>query len=161
MYAMLELKECYVCGAEHSRLSDTCEKCQAIINRLKDRKHRGKRYGARNVRKALKNAEPLIDEESGDVKFKCHYTKIYGKFNPTAKSGLDPMKDASVLTIDHENPDDLGSLVVSLNIVNEMKHNIPRDKFEEIITALGKYFGKEMSQKEFEEQFKKLVQCLD
>ena len=37
-----------------------------------------------------------------------------------------------------------------------MKHNLPKDKFKEIVIALGKYFDKEIEQEDFEHTFKQL-----
>lgn len=67
------------------------------------------------------------------------------------------MKHALVLTIDHENPGDPDSrLVVSLYLINQMKNKLPKDKFKEIVIALGKYFNKEIEQEDFENKFKQL-----
>ena len=151
-------KTCDVCGAEHSKITGTCDKCQVLVSKLKNRQCRGKRYGAQNVKEALKNAKPRKDEKTEDILFKCHYTEIYGKFNLTPKVGLDPLKDALVLTIDHKNPEDSNSrLVVSLYLINQMKNKLPKDKFKEIVITLGKYFNEEIEQEDFENKFKQLL----
>lgn len=89
--------------------------------------------------------------------FKCFYTGITSKF-PENKVGLDPLKDALVLTIDHENRENSDDrYVVSLNLINQMKNKLPPDKFKEIVILLGKKFAKEIEQEDFEIEFKRLV----
>lgn len=145
------MNSCYICGAKPRENIDTCEYCQSLINNLKNRD------GAKNVRKALKNAEPMRDKK-GEVWFKCYYTKIYGKFNMKSKVGLNPLDDACVLSMDHKIPGNPSSLVVSLLIINSMKQNIPEEKFRSIVIKLGIYFENN-KQNEFEEKFKIIVNC--
>jgi hypothetical protein len=69
------------------------------------------------------------------------------------------LEDALILTIDHVNPKDKknSDLVVSLNLINQMKSELPRDKFEKIVISLGKYFDEKIEQGNFENQFKQLL----
>ncbi|MFA0822739.1 MAG: hypothetical protein ACC612_07600 [Methanomethylovorans sp.] len=61
----------------------------------------------------------------------------------TVKVGF---KDAFVLTLDHEHPKK-HNLVVSLNIINKMKGDIPPRQFREIVIALGDFFKQETSER--------------
>ncbi|MEA2033565.1 MAG: hypothetical protein U9N41_08290 [Euryarchaeota archaeon] len=111
----------------------------------------------KEVRKALKKAYSHKDKEKKESCFKCFYTGITSKFNPENKVVIDPLEDALVLTIDHENPEDPTScLVVSLYLINQIKSKLPPDKFKQIVIALGKYFNKEIEQEDFENKFKQL-----
>ncbi len=147
---MDDRKNCDICGSEHSNENPTCNYCQGIINRVKNRKAAVGRYGGENVKNALQNAQPSNNKD-GKTIFKCHYTNLPVYFNEDRKSGLNPLEDAWVLTIDHKNPKDSSSLVVSSNLINEMKHNIPEDKFKKIVIALGKYFDKKINENELKD----------
>jgi hypothetical protein len=145
------MKKCDICGNEHSESTKSCAPCQKII--LKHRKRT-----ASKLRRALRDAYDKEKSKGDERYFKCFYTGITSKFNPTTEAGLDPLKDALVLTIDHENPEDSNSrLVVSLHILNLMKNKLPEDKFKEIVIALGKCFNKEIEQEDFENKFKQLL----
>ena len=131
---MFEL-ECDVCGKkfEHydpKRLS--CDICQQIISKKKGK------YSLPKVRQALGKA---YYEEYNGMCFKCGYTGIISKFDDSGKI-LGCFKDAFVLTLDHKDPGK-EDLVVSLNIINKMKCDIPPEKFKEIVIALGDFFKDE------------------
>ena len=145
------MKKCDICSNEHSESTISCAPCQKIIS-----KH-DKKLTTSKLRDALSAACDKEKSKGDERYFKCFYTGITSKFNPTTEAGLDPLKDALVLTIDHENPEDSNScLVVSLNLINKMKSKLPPDKFKEIVIALGKYFNKEIKQEDFENKFKQL-----
>ena len=145
------MNKCDICGNEHYESTKSCAPCQKIIS-----KHY-KKLTTSKLRDALSTACDKEKSKGDERYFKCCYTGITSKFNPTTEAGLDPLKDALVLTIDHENPGYPNSrLVVSLNLINQMKHNLPKDKFEGIVIALGKYFDKEIEQEDFENKFKQL-----
>lgn len=145
------MKKCDICSNEHSESTISCAPCQKIIS-----KH-DKKLTTSKLRDALSAACDKEKSKGDERYFKCFYTGITSKFNPTTEAGLDPLKDALVLTIDHENPEDSNScLVVSLNLINQMKSKLPPDKFKEIVIALGKYFNKEIKQEDFENKFKQL-----
>jgi hypothetical protein len=143
---------CEICDTDHLGVFDTNNNCQDIRNRLKDK------YGSKRIEKVLRNAEPRINKKKGEVEFKCYYTGIYSIFKHDAKGGFDPVKDAYFLTIDHRIPGDNDSLVISLHIINAMKQNIPGEKFERIVTILGKRFHGDMNQNEFEDEFYKIFE---
>jgi hypothetical protein len=52
------------------------------------------------------------------------------------------VNDALILTLDHKNPTS-NELVVSLNIINKMKADIPFDDFKSVVITLGEYFKEE------------------
>jgi len=144
------MNKCDICGNEHSESTKSCAPCQKIISKHND-------LTISKLRDALRAACDKEKSKGDERYFKCFYTGITCKFNPTTEAGLDPLIHALVLTIDHENPGDPNSrLVVSLNLINQMKHNLPKDKFKEIVIALGKYFNKEIEQEDFENKFKQL-----
>jgi hypothetical protein len=148
------MNECDICGEEHFLETLSCEACNKVVSKYQN----DTRYSMKEVRKALKKAYSHKDKEKKESCFKCFYTGITSKFNPTTEASLDPLKDALVLTIDHENPEDSNSrLVVSLYLINQMKNNLPKDKFKEIVIALGKCFNKEIEPEDFENEFKQLL----
>lgn len=133
---MYEFK-CDVCGKKfehHDPKRSSCEMCQPIITRYK----KGK-YSRPQLISSLNKS--YYSEENDDLYFKCGYTGIISKFNESKRT-LGCFKDAFVLTLDHENPEK-DDLVVSLNIINKMKCDIPPDKFKEIVIALGDFFKDE------------------
>ncbi|MCZ7385477.1 MAG: hypothetical protein O8C63_12130 [Candidatus Methanoperedens sp.] len=93
------------------------------------------------VRTALNHAYSHKDTDNNESYFECEYTGIVSKFNNKNET-LGTYKDAFILTLDHK---DSGSkeLVVSLNIINKMKGDIPSDKFKKIVITLGEHFKKE------------------
>jgi len=144
------MKKCDICGNEHSESTISFAPCQKIIS-----KHN--KLTTSKLRDALSAACDKEKSKGDERYFKCFYTGITSKFNPTTEAGLDPLIHALVLTIDHENPEDPNSrLVVSLNLINLMKSKLPPDKFKQIVIALGKYFNKEIEQEDFENKFKQL-----
>jgi hypothetical protein len=149
---------CDICGNEHSESTKSCAPCQEIISKYKKRSKNTKRYKTK-LRAALTQRCDKEKSKGDERYFKCVYTDISSKFNTTKKGGLDPLEDALVLDIDHENPKDRenSNLVVSLHLVNYMKNKLPPDKFKEIVILLGKKFAKEIEQEDFENQFKRLV----
>ncbi len=133
---MYELK-CDVCGKQfqhHDPKRLSCEMCQQIITRYKIGKH-----ARLQVVNSLNKAYHV--EETDGLYFKCGYTGIISKFNES-KSTLGCFKDAFVLTLDHKDPEK-DDLVVSLNIINKMKCDIPPEYFKEIVIALGDFFKEE------------------
>ena len=145
------MKKCDICSNEHSESTISCAPCQKIIS-----KH-DKKLTTSKLRDVLSAACDKEKSKGDERYFKYFYTGITSKFNPTTEAGLDPLIHALVLTIDHENPEDPNSrLVVSLNLINQMKSKLPPDKFKEIVIALGKYFNKEIKQEYFENKFKQL-----
>ena len=92
--------------------------------------------------------------------FKCFHTGISSKFNPTKKSGLNPVDDALTLTIDHEDPRKPDSnLVVSLHIINTMKSRLSGDEFKKATIALARLFSDAIDQKSFEKEFKIILRA--
>lgn len=98
-----------------------------------------KKYPPEEVRKALNKS--YSHKENDAVYFKCGYTGIIGRFNDNDET-LGCFKDAFVLTLDHKYPNQK-ELVVSLNIINKMKCDIPLEEFKELIVALADFYKKE------------------
>ena len=125
-FATSLMNKCDICGNEHSESTKSCAPCQKIISKHGD-------LTTAKLRDALSAACDKEKSKGDERYFKCFYTGITSKFNPTTEAGLDPLKHAFVLTIDHENPGDSNSrLVVSLNLINQMKSKLPPDKFKQI-----------------------------
>ena len=130
--------KCDVCGDDFEAIDPnlkSCRKCQNIINKYSKKK----KYQFVEVRKALKKA--YSHKENDDLYFKCGYTGIISKFNSSSKT-LGNFEDAFVLTLDHKYSNQT-VLVVSLNIINKMKGDIPPKEFKEIIVVLGNFFKQE------------------
>jgi len=106
------------------------------------------------VRKALKNAYSHKDREKKESYFECEYTGMVGNFNTQDKT-LGTYEDALVLTLDHKNPNN-SELVVSLNIINKMKVDIPFDDFKKVVIALGKHFKDDTNPKKLEKELKQI-----
>lgn len=154
------MKTCDVCGCNISgneTESTTCAPCKKIISKYND-------LTTSKVKNALSAVFDKENSKGDERHFKCVYTNISSTFNTSKEGGLDPLEDAFVLTIDHENPKDKknSDLVVSLNLINQMKNKLPPDKFKEIVVLLGEKFDKdrEIAQVDFEKQFKQLIESL-
>jgi len=106
------------------------------------------------VRKALKHA--YSHKNNNESFFKCGYTGIIRKFNSKIET-VGTYKDAFTLTLDHKNPHEV-ELVVSLNIINKMKGDIPSEKFKEFVIALGEYFKNDRNNGEIENQLGKIFE---
>ncbi|WP_298684216.1 hypothetical protein [uncultured Methanomethylovorans sp.] len=136
---------CYVCKEDfedHDPNLQACRECQTIINKYINGSKR-KIYPPQEVKDALRKA--YSHKENDNVYFKCKYTGIVSKFNESNET-LSGFKDAFVLTLDHEHPTK-NNLVVSLNIINKMKGDIPPSQFREIVISLGDFFKQETCEK--------------
>jgi hypothetical protein len=109
--------------------------CQRIINKYKKKTN----YNNQSVRIAL--SEAYSHKDSENVYFRCFYTGIVGKFNEGEET-VGHFEDPFVLTLDHEYSKE-NRVVVSLNLINKMKGNIPPKEFKRIIMALGEFFNNE------------------
>ncbi len=129
----MEMKKCDICEEEHSEPTKSCRACHAII----DKGTYKNKYTTGEVRKALKNAYSCTKE--GVPFFKCDYTGIESHFNIT-KDSIDPIDDAMILTLDHKNRglnSNRGEVAVCLNIINQIKGEIPFNCFKDFITILA------------------------
>ncbi len=131
------MKRCDICGDEHFEESPSCEACHKVVSKYQNKT----KYSMEEVRKALKDAYSHKSEEKKESFFKCTYTGMVGKFN-TQDEPLRTFDDALILTLDHKNPN-RNELVVSLNIINKMKTDIPFDDFKNFVITLGEYFKEE------------------
>ena len=80
---------------------------------------------------------------------------MVGNFNSQDRT-LRTSDDALILSMDHKNPNS-DELVVSLNIINKMKVDIPSDDFKDVVKVLGEYFAEE-NDKNFKKLEKELKQ---
>ena len=95
----------------------------------------------KEVRKALKDAYSRKDKKKKESYFRCAYTGMVGNFNSQDRT-LRTSDDALILSMDHKNPNSY-ELVVSLNIINRMKADIPFGDFKDVVRVLGEYFAEE------------------
>ena len=149
------MERCDICGDAHSEKSPSCEACQKVVSKYQNKT----KYPMVEVRKALKDAYSHKSEEKKESYFKCTYTGITGKFN-IQDGTLRTFDDALVLTLDHKNPNSNSEeLVVSLNIINKMKTDIPFGDFKKVVITLGEYFNEEndRNSKKFEKELKQMV----
>ena len=136
-----------------------CSTCKQIV------KINGKKsdFNATNVKKALKEAS-FIDQ-NGEHHFLCCYTGIPCKIETGAKYDSASLSNAFDLTFDHLEPSyGYGikgeELAVCLNVINQIKSNIPATIFKDVIIVLGKYFEKSDSadySPEFEKEFRDIL----
>ena len=146
------MKKCDICGNNFDENKKSCAPCQEIISRYDE-------LPKSKLRPALHSAYDSERSKGEERYFRCQYTGISGQFNPTAKSDLDPIKDALTITIDHVNPKDWDSdLVVSLHIINAMKSKLSEEEFRRITIALGRFFSKAIEQEDFEKEFRGILQ---
>lgn len=141
---------CDICEEEHSKATQSCSPCNKVVS-----KYQGDtRYSMPEVRTALNRA--YSGKDNNESQFRCEYTGIISKFN-TKDETVGTYKDAFILTLDHKNPHEK-ELVVSLNIINKMKGDIPSDKFKRLVIALGEYFKKQVNNEEIELQLKQIFE---
>lgn len=149
------MKRCDICGGEHFEESLSCEACHKVVSKYQNKP----KYPMAEVRKALRGAYYSKSEEKKESGFKCAYTGIIGKFN-IQDGTLRTFNDALVLTLDHKNPNSNSKeLVVSLNIINKMKTDIPFGDFKKVVITLGEYFNEEndRNSEKFEKELKQMV----
>ena len=144
------MTKCDICKDEHSESTKSCEACHKVVKKYQNKT----KYPMEEVRKALINAYSHKDREKKESYFKCAYTEMVGKFNTQDKT-LGTYEDALVLTLDHENPNN-SELVVSLNIINKMKADIPFDDFKKVVIALGEHFKDDTNPKKLEKELKQI-----
>lgn len=151
--------KCNICGdsiQEPIQISGDdflCKRCKEIVDLNKKKKN----FNAKAVKNALKEAV----RNNGDfVSFNCFYTGIPCKINSGFKQKNISLDNAFDLTFDHKNPTDGNKskeLVVCLNIINQMKSNIPSDNFKDIIKILANYFEGEIESNLLEEKLKEIL----
>ena len=139
------MERCDICGDEHSKESESCEACHKVVSKYQNKT----KFPMKDVRKALKDAYSHKDKKKKESYFRCAYTTMVGKFNSQDET-FRTSDDGLILTLDHKNPNS-SELVVSLNIINKMKADIPFDDFKDVVRILGEYFTEEN-----DKNFKKL-----
>ncbi len=113
-----------------------CATCKEIV-----RINKKKGFSATEVKKALSRAS-YIDAD-GNSHFLCHYTGVPCDIDLGAKFDSNSLWHAFDLSFDHLEPSKgYGTkgkeIVVCLNIVNQVKSNIPASIFKEFIILLAK-----------------------
>lgn len=136
-----------------------CSTCKQIV------KINGKKsdFNNTNVKKALKEAS-FIDQ-NGEHHFLCYYTGIPCKIETGAKFDNASLSNAFDLTFDHLEPSyGFGlkgeEIAVCLNVINQIKSNIPATIFKDVIIVLGKRFESSDSSNyspEFENEFRNVL----
>ena len=128
---------CDICEKERSEATQSCSECNKVVKKYQNKT----KYPMEEVRNALSHAYSHKDIDKNESCFRCEYTGIVSKFNNKNET-VGTYKDAFILTLDHKDSDSK-ELVVSLNIINKMKGDIPSDKFQKVVIALGEYFKNE------------------
>ena len=152
---------CDICGS--SFLDNTypsgedilCKTCKEIVKNNATKKN----FNATQVKVALKNAV-YFEKENDHRHFLCHYTGIPCNVNPGFKNDNSSLQKAFDLTFDHKEPSFGGmkgeELVVCLNIINQVKSNIPAEIFKDFIILLADRFKNNIDSTELERELKKL-----
>jgi len=152
---------CDICGS--SFLDNTypsgedilCKTCKEIVKNNATKKN----FNATQVKVALKNAV-YFEKENDYRHFLCHYTGIPCNVNPGFKNDNSSLQKAFDLTFDHKEPSFGGmkgeELVVCLNIINQVKSNIPAEIFKDFIILLADRFKNNIDSTELERELKKL-----
>ncbi|MEA1985750.1 MAG: hypothetical protein U9N13_08905 [Euryarchaeota archaeon] len=117
-----------------------CSTCKQIV-KINGQK---KNINATEVKKALKAAS-FVDN-NGEHHFLCYYTGIPCEIETGAIYDNASLSNAFDLTFDHLEPS-YGhgikgkELAVCLNVINQIKGNIPATNFKNVIIILGKHFA--------------------
>ena len=136
-----------------------CLTCKQIVKINGDKSD----FNATEVKKALNKAS-FIDK-SGEHHFLCYYTGITCIINTGDKPDNSSLSNAFDLTFDHLEPSNSNGskgkeLVICLNIINQIKSNIPATIFKDVIIVLGKKFENSNYSNyspEFENEFRNIL----
>lgn len=152
---------CDICGSSFSDIKGTsgddilCKTCKEIVKNNAKKKN----LNATQVKAALKNAV-FFNKEKDHRYFLCHYTGIPCNINPGFKNDNSSLQKAFDLTFDHKEPSIGGTkgeeLVVCLNIINQVKSNIPSEIFKDFIILLADRFKNNIDSIELERGLNKL-----
>lgn len=151
---------CDICGYSFSDFiypsgeDILCKTCKEIVTNNATKKN----FNATQVKAALKNA---VHIENNDRYFLCHYTEIPCNKNPGFKDDNSSLENAFDLTFDHKEPSIGGikgnELVVCLNIINQVKSNIPAEIFKDFIILLADRFKDNIDSTELKNELKMLL----
>ncbi|MCZ7380080.1 MAG: hypothetical protein O8C64_00675 [Candidatus Methanoperedens sp.] len=133
-----------------------CNSCKEIVDLNKDKDE----CNATEVKNALIRAVRFDKESKKFISFNCFYTDIPCKINLGFKENNNSLSNAFNFSLDHKNPtegDKGEELVVCLKIINQMKSNVPSDKFKEIVKSLAKSFEEKIDSKTLENELKKII----
>lgn len=144
------MTKCDICGEEHFEDTKSCDACHKVVKKYQNNTE----YSMDEVRKALKRAYSHKDSKKEDSYFICQYTGLVGKFHNKEET-LGTYKHPLTLNFDHKNPNS-DELVVSCNIINKMKADIPFDDFKKVVIALGEHF-KEKDTAKIEKELTQII----
>ena len=150
---------CDICGYSFSDFiypsgeDILCKTCKEIVTNNATKKN----FNATQVKVALKNAV-RFEKENNYRAFRCYYTGITCNINPGFKNDNSSLEKAFDLTFDHKEPSNGGikgdELVVCLNIINQVKSNIPAEIFKDFIILLANRFKDNIDSTELERKLK-------
>jgi hypothetical protein len=154
-------KKCDICkrpSSAHipkSGLDTLCNSCKDIIDINKTKKG----YGSIRVKNALRRAVRFDEKSKEFISFNCFYSDIPCDVKYGFKENSNSLSNAFDLTFDHKNPTDKKSdeLVVCLQLINQMKSNIPSDNFKELIKVLAKRFEEQIDPSTLKEEIKRII----
>ena len=131
-----------------------CNSCKEIVDLNKGKEG----CNATEVKNALKTAARFDEESKKFISFNCFYTDIPCKINLGFKGNSSSLSNAFDFSLDHPTDSDKGEeLVVCLKIINQMKSNVPSDKFKELVKSLAKCFEEKIDSKTLEKEIKKII----
>lgn len=133
-----------------------CNSCKEIVDLNKGKDE----CNATEVKIALIRAARFDKESKKFISFNCFYTDIPCKINLGFKGNSSSLSNAFDFSLDHKNPtagDKGEELVVCLKIINQMKSNVPSDKFKELVKSLAKRFEDKIDSKTLENDIKKII----
>lgn len=145
IFILIMKHKCDICKEDFENIDpnlNSCRQCQRIVNKYNSGSKK-KKYPPSEVKSALRNA--YSHKENDNVYFKCQYTGIISTFNNSEET-VGYFDHPFVLTLDHKYPFQK-ELVVSLNIINKMKGDIPPQQFKQIVILLGDFFKQETNKK--------------
>jgi len=119
---MTKSNTCLVCGSPVHPLANYCKRCKKLINRGDIR------------RKINKKAREKALKQAWDGKgFCCYYTGIILDENVP--------KSPIYITFDHRIPKKEDDIVVTAQVINDMKSDLSEDEFKQVIIELAKRFN--------------------
>ena len=120
---MEEASHCEVCGATIALRAKRCVRCNKFVNR---------RRAGTKPQKAVRVEALKRSWRSEDQRFHCHYTDA-------ALDEEDP-HSPRYLAFDHRTPREESDIVVTMQLINDMKSDLSEDEFRTVVKALAQRF---------------------
>lgn len=114
-------KKCRVCGKPIHPQAYCCPRCKKLIDRVDPR-------GKANKEARISALKEVWDGQA----FRCHYTDVR-LVESDSKSPL-------YISFDHRIPRDERDVVVTSQVLNDMKSDLSEDEFKAMVMALAKHF---------------------